>query len=117
MLTEQMIDDFFRRARTYKDDLPLFEDLGFDPFDTTSNNEMYLGEYKLPGFDRASIKVSVTCMPAMFWEFEIVVEDGRTVVLETGSGKLLDYWPVAMLIARDMIQVTDLGKLGGENGA
>lgn len=64
-------------AETYMVDLPLFSKLGFKSFSTGVHGERYVGEYKLPDYETGSIKVWVTCMPAMFWRFEILTIEGK----------------------------------------
>ncbi len=97
-------------AETHSRDLPLFGELGLNPFTTENEEEIYLGEYKLPGYKKASIEIWVTCTPAQFWRFEIIMEDKRKFQMETGSGSLKDYWPSALLIAKDLLTVTQKNK-------
>lgn len=95
-------------SKTAKDDLPLFEKLGFEPFEIDNRNKVFLGEYKLPDHDKAVIKVWVTCLPAQFWDFEIFSEEGDTFKCSTGSGKLSEYWESVKLIAESMLVVEKL---------
>lgn len=53
----------------------------------------------------ATIKVEVSALPAQFWRFTVTQEEGVTV-LTTGSGGFSDYWPIAKLVADNMLIIT-----------
>lgn len=95
-------------ASTYQSDLDLFKELGFKPFTTDSQDEIFVGEYKLPFYDNASIKVWVSCMPAQFWRFEIETDEEGRFKMETGSGSLKNYWSTAMMVAEGMLVINKI---------
>lgn len=92
-------------AKTYSCDKALFSKLGLKQFSIVNQKEHFVGEYKLPEYETGSIKVWVTCMPAMFWRFEILTIEGKHFRLTTGSGALQNYWPSVMLVAEGMIEL------------
>lgn len=70
----------------------------------------------------ATVKVEVSAMPAQFWRFTVTrprdeadtLPGGRVVgvyepvqvrVVTTGSGRFTDYWPVARMLAENMLEV------------
>ena len=57
------------------------------------------------GGETWSAKVSVCAMPARFWEFEILPEEGEPVTLKTGSGRVEDFLPAVVLFGLGMIIV------------
>jgi hypothetical protein len=95
-------------------DASLAKSLGLRPLPLSMCSDFHLGTvrpFKSP--ERATITtidVYVTAMPAQFWRFDIVrlCEDGdyrEELRLSTGSGRLSQYWPVALLFAEHMIDV------------
>lgn len=100
--------DILGKAKTYHCDLPLFEKLGLTPFVINNQDKNFLGEYKIPDHDIASVKIWVTCMPAMFWHFEVKNEEGEMFKVNTGSGSLTDYWDSVEKIATNMLAVNSI---------
>lgn len=98
----------FGNATTYSWDLPLFEKLGLKPFEIENQEKTFIGEHKLPDYDKASVKIWVTCMPAMFWHFEVTTDEGKVFKIDTGSGSLSNYWDSIEKIATDMLVVNAL---------
>lgn len=94
------------KAETSIFDLELFKDLGLKPFATDNNKKMFVGEYKLPHYEKANVKISVSCGPAQFWEFEVETDEGYKCTIKTGSGSLSDYWPSVLKVAEDCFVVT-----------
>ena len=92
-------------ARTYREDIPLFQRLGLKLFKFDDKEEHYLGEYKLPNYEDAKVKISVECWPAQFWRFEIISSEGEKYKLSTGSGTLSRYWESILLFAEGMIVI------------
>jgi len=88
-------------VKTYAIDLPLFKQLGLTPFESEdSHYKSLVGVIK---HDLGEIAISVECMPAMFWIFQIYsVENDKTFEIHTGSGALVDYWPMAAKVAAGM---------------
>lgn len=91
-------------SQTYDSDRGLFTELGLNMFVADEHRgRIHLGTVET---DWASVEVEVTCMPAQFWRFTITPKveepvydrrlpsDVQAGVLETGSGALVDYWPV-----------------------
>lgn len=95
----------FGAAKTHCQDLDLFQKIGFKPFEFNDQEKHFIGEYKLPHYDKASIKVSVTCMPAQFWQFEIETDEDQKFTIETGSGSLSDFFDSAVLVAGGMFSI------------
>lgn len=95
-------------SRTYHSDLGLFSKLGLKPFHANSQNELFVGEYKIPEYEKAGIKIFVTCLPAQFWRFEIQTDEDKKFEASTGSGTLSEYWPSVLQIAEGMLVVKSL---------
>ena len=91
-------------SHTYTQDLALFRQLGLSPFQLEETGQLLLGVYLLPS-GVASVTIHVTCMPAQFWHFEIVRQNGERCEISTGSGALSDFWPSVLLIADGMLVV------------
>lgn len=71
------------------------------------------GQFDEPAW---SIKIEASALPAKFWRFTITRPrylsesksyEMETLVLGTGSGKLVDYWPTALNFAWNMLSVND----------
>lgn len=95
-------------AKTYSWDLELFQKLGLTPFSIDNQDELFVGEYKLPHYDTAKIKIWVTCMPAQFWRFEIETDEDKKFEVSTGSGAMSDYWSSVLKVAEGMLVVNAL---------
>lgn len=95
-------------AKTYSWDLELFQELGLTPFSSDNQEELFVGEYKLPHYDKANIKIWVTCMPAQFWRFEIETDEDKKFEVSTGSGSMSDYWSIVLKVAEGMLVVNAL---------
>lgn len=95
-------------AKTYSWDLELFQKLGLTPFSSDNQEELFVGEYKLPHYDKANIKIWVTCMPAQFWRFEIETDEDKKFEVSTGSGAMSDYWSSVLKVAEGMLVVNAL---------
>ena len=98
----------FGDAETYRVDLELFHELGLKTFKTESQEKLFVGEYKLPHYDKAKVKISVTCVPAQFWEFEVETDEDYKCVIRTGSGALSDYWQSVLKVAEGCFVVNAL---------
>lgn len=94
------------KSKTYQSDYGLFEKLGLKKFETDSQEKLFVGEYKLPEYEKTTVKISVTCMPAQFWEFEVETDEGKNWLIETGSGALSDYWESVMKVAEGCFVVS-----------
>lgn len=97
-------------SETHYSDLNLFNELGFKPFKTNIEEILFLGKYKIPNYDKASIKVWVVTLPSQMWKFEITTDEYNKYIVETGSGRLTDFWNCVMQIATDMFVVTKISK-------
>jgi len=95
-------------AQTYRTDLELFRELGLKIFKTDSQEKLFIGEYKLPHYGKAIVKISVTCMPAQFWQFEVETDEDYKCVIKTGSGALSDYWQSVLKVAEGCFVVNAL---------
>jgi hypothetical protein len=95
-------------AQTYRTDLELFHELGLKTFKTDSQEQFFVGEYKLPHYEKANVKISVTCMPAQFWQFEVETDEDYKCVIRTGSGALSDYWQSVLKVAEGCFVVNAL---------
>lgn len=95
----------FIAAKTYSCDLELFKKLGLKPFKTNNQDELFVGEYELPDYERAKIKIFVTCTPAQFWRFEIETDENKKFEVLTGSGAMLEYWSSALKVAESRLVV------------
>lgn len=96
---------FISEAETYQEDFELFQNLGLKRFKTDSRKKFIVGEYKLPHYEKGKVKISVTCLPAQFWEFEVETIDGKKFNIKTGSGTLSNYWDSVLKVAEDMFVV------------
>lgn len=92
-------------AKTYSWDLELFQKLGLTPFSCENQEELFVGEYKLPHYEKANIKIWVTCMPAQFWRFEIETDEDKKFEVSTGSGSMSDYWSSVLKVAEGMLVI------------
>lgn len=92
-------------AETYKVDLDLFRELGLKTFKTDSQEKLFVGEYKLPLYDKANVKISVTCWPGQTWEFEVETDEDYKCIIKTGSGPLSDYWDSVLLVAEGRFEI------------
>jgi len=95
-------------SKTYDADLELFQELGLKTFKTNSQEKLFVGEYKLPHYDKANVKISVICMPAQFWEFEVETDEDYKCVIRTGSGSLFDYWQSVLKVAEGCFVVSEI---------
>lgn len=93
---------------TYVVDLKLFKKLGLEPFETDTQEKLYVGEYKLPNKEKANVKIYVTCMPAQIWEFEVETEDSKKYFIRAGQGSLSMFWESVSYIADGFITVNTL---------
>jgi hypothetical protein len=104
-------------AHFYRDELPLMRELGLN----TDSSRLRHAEYVDLGTvvelnDEAGegelwrIRVEVECWPSKFFRFTITPGegDGKPCILETGSGSLTTFWPVAHLFAEGMVSYTPL---------
>lgn len=82
----------------YQWDLPLFKELGLEPFDIPLKKPHEVGTVT---FDNGSTaQLTVKCYPAQFWSAEVYCAmTGTTVELEFTSGSLSDCWSVIKAIA------------------
>jgi hypothetical protein len=96
------------RARTYTDDLPLFEELGLPVFDLTSPAHDYeVGTVLLSG-GNAVVRITLDALPSQFWKFYITDAEGHSSIYRTGSGPLNSFWRSITLIAENMLVRVDL---------
>jgi len=99
----------FNEVSTYICDLPLFSKLRLTPFHKHMRDARDYFDVGTVVHDEATVAVSVCCLPAMFWRFEIKrAGDGtpqRNYVISTGSGTLEDYWPFIEQILTGMLVV------------
>lgn len=95
-------------SRTYSCDIPLFHKLGLTPFETSNHEKIIVGKCVLPFDDNASVEISVRCMPAQFWEFNVNTVDGRHYKITTGSGTLSDYWDTISKVAEGMLVIEQI---------
>ena len=100
----------FGPSHFYDPDLPLARKLGlkldveFAPHEWTELGEVVGYSKDDPENVNYRVRVSVMAMPAQFWRFDVIQPfDGKPVRLETGSGSLSKYWPVAEQFAEGMI--------------
>ena len=86
----------------HKEDLPLFKELGLEPFDLPVWKNHLVGEVETNDY---KIKVWVECAPAQFWKFEIYNKGAEKVTykLSTGSGNFREYWKVAEMFAQGLL--------------
>lgn len=110
--------DFFDTNGPYERDKPLLQLLNLPQWTSTKlYEEVFIGEVCPYLIDDArnptSIKIYVKCAPAQFYRFEIVrvidsSDDTGAEALEmsTGSGALSDFWPMALALASNSVNVT-----------
>jgi hypothetical protein len=91
---------------TYRWDLPLFAELGLQPFRGQNWSELFVGKVELKDL---LIFIWVMGAPAQFWRFEIVdFGNYSTHTITTGSGALRDHWPHVLQVARGMLGVASV---------
>ncbi len=86
-------------------DVPVLKRLGLNFFGG-KNEFVDIGTVELGG--SRNVKVEVCCMPAQFWRFTITRPSRNgpdTFVMTTGSGSLSDFWPIAKMVANDMLSI------------
>jgi hypothetical protein len=103
--------------RTYGPDLELFNKLGLTPWVNAPHGKNHaVGTVKGKGTeDHYEVKVSVCCLPAQCWDFEIRLfrndEKGEVerqrIKLSTGSGYLSDFWPTVELLLDNMLVIKE----------
>jgi hypothetical protein len=80
-------------VQTYSHDLPLFNELGLEPFKTTVHKKIHVGTVTKE--DGSYADIWMTGAPAQFWEFKVFdSSSGRLYEISTGSGSLSKYWPL-----------------------
>lgn len=97
----------FDTFETYDKDRPLFRRLGLKPFSAKTHSSFQVGAVMLP---EAVVQISVTGMPAQFWDFRILRNGhSRWYAFRTGSGCLSDFWPHVVAVAEDMFTPVQMG--------
>lgn len=96
-----------------EDDLKLLSSLGIKPFTPVDEKEQFVGEYGFPypTYEKAKVKIFVSCLPAQFWRFEITTEEGLIFNINTGSGFLYEFWPSIVLIADGRLNIDYIKKI------
>jgi hypothetical protein len=95
----------FNTFKTSPADLGLLRELGLQAYSGSTGQEFFLGEVAVDN-DGSCVRIWVTGYPAQFWRFWIYCADTQKVSrVETGSGILRDYWPMAKAIAQGMLVV------------
>jgi len=93
-----------KTCNPYKSDIKLLNKLGLPAWESKINEETYLGEVFPFPEERGhsiSIKIWVTCMPAQFYKFIVRNADEDIFSeIETGSGSLTKYYPMALSVAQ-----------------
>ena len=91
---------------TYEWDKPLLKKLALNTFKAKNRQKVFVGEYK---YVKSNVKVWVTGFPAQFWEFEISNPRHRDpIIISTGSGSFINYWPFVEKILQGMIVIKNL---------
>jgi hypothetical protein len=99
-------------AGFYRDEILLMHELGLNLDESRLRHAEYvdLGTViELDDDDNDAelwrVRVEIECWPSHFFRFTITPAegDGRLCVIETGSGSLTTYWPVARLFAEGMV--------------
>lgn len=115
--TSHPLDSWMRKAgmySTYATDQPLFQKLGLPIYESAPNGEWFtVGEAEVrynDGEVYALVTVEAFCLPATFWRLTIrptnpESPDKASILMKTGSGALVDYWPLAEMLARQMVTV------------
>jgi len=113
----------FGTSNAYDSDRKLMESLGLRTYNF-DRGWTDLGTVTLDwdGSDdkrpKATIKVDVSSMPAQFWKFTITRpnEDNyendylplEVFELQTGSGNFHEYWPLAKMVADQMVDIKQI---------
>lgn len=96
----------------YKSDIKLLNKLGLPLWESKSGEEIYLGEvfpFSKENGKSVSIKIWVTCTPAQFYRFIVHnTEENISAEIETGSGSLTKYYPLALAVAEGNIVIKQL---------
>lgn len=107
----------FETIKPYQDDLPLLKKLLLPIWSGKARQEIFVGEVRPYEEEEnkneiTSIKIYVTGCPAQFFRFEIIrkADDEHYTGMErievnTGSGSLNEYWPMALAIANNCLTV------------
>jgi hypothetical protein len=88
----------------YFDDYQLLKSLGIEPWKVKLSERKYVGEYKLPEYDQAKIKIWVSCIGAIYFDFEIITDDDTCFTAKC-SGNLHEYWDSLLLMAKGNMTV------------
>ena len=89
----------------YPKDIPLLKKLGLSIFKCRQGEETFIGTVKT---DSYSIDVWVTCMPAMFFRFQIKNCENSEFDLGTGSGDFTKYWTIAESFGNGMVDIDEI---------
>lgn len=109
---------FEERITSYLNDRELLASLGLKPFTVNHNEKTFVGRVDYP--DGSYVMIWVTAISALYFEFEIVsIDGGRRYKVETGTGSLSTFWPMADAMAKDMWSVVEKSEIvmyekGGE---
>lgn len=96
----------------YKSDIKLLTKLGLPVWVSKSDEEIYLGEvfpFSKENGKSISIKIWVTCTPAQFYRFIVYnKEEDIFSEIETGSGSLTKYYPMALAVAEGRLVIKQI---------
>lgn len=98
----------FDQVKTYSWDLPLFKELGLEPFDLKCRQKHFVGKVMV---GESEVNIWVEGLPAQFYEFKILcrgVDPKRRYHVTTGSGCLMDFWAAIKMLAEDMLVVDEI---------
>jgi hypothetical protein len=115
MIEDDVFDAIFGPSHAYEHngDKALLESLGLRTHNF-SREGTFLGTVQTYNGDEpeSTVDVTVTSMPAQFWEFKITrfregdpTQGKEVITVRTGSGGFTTYWPSIELIAGHMLEV------------
>jgi len=113
----------FEHNKPYAQDLVLLRSLGLPAWNAELHSLTFIGEVhpfgdEDPEGQKTVIRCFVNCHPAQFWKFEVIrrsEEDGydgmEQIEITTGSGLLSNYYPMALAVANNVLNVGVARKL------
>ena len=101
-----------KTIKIYNKDIKLLHLLGLKEWEANENEDAYIGEVfpnSKENDKSLSIKIYVTCLPAQFYKFIIKNEKENIFLeIETGSGSLTKYYPMALAVAEGNLRIREL---------
>lgn len=102
------MNPFDETCKPYKWEVKFYEEEGIPSWECKTHETRKLGKIYSEE-DGSFIEAEVHPMPAQFWKFRVYsAESGKTYNISTGSGGLMNYFPVMRSIATGMIVIESI---------